>query len=456
MPKHVQVYTERFDQVLEMLVSKVGEAKWAEITRQMKNLYGINVPQKPMVQARWRAIDPKINREPFTQEEMVQHWHHCVRFKCHWDAIRDQYELIGQQRDKTYLSQRFSIYFTQKLSELNREIGKIASYNQQKIDTMRETTKKRVIEFNSRDPLSVQDQSAREIIVSCKSLVKVMTYLVDNSHLQTELMWAEVKKIISPAKFQKVLFNIFIMDTIVLISCNELKAIDDTSDLIDADDFRKGKYIKPTKIKFWKDALEHESSPEHTEEDEILTTSVRLSRMGPQTQFTKKDIEEIKESFIYKYCNTDQNKAFYNWYNEAKTQKNAFPSDLTVDVMELEGGKQLLNYDPTQPKRKYVRKQKAETKVQKQIEKFKRKKQKIQIEGEGKQRIKTKKGRIRLHKERFPGQDTIQFNQQLEEEEDVSSDDYQLMDAEQIYKINMRMNRQNDISQSENDSQSSD
>lgn len=71
------------------------------------------------------------------------------------------------------------------------------------------------------------------------------------------------------------------MDTIVLISCNELKAIDDTSDLIDADDFRKGKYIKPTKIKFWKDALEHESSPEHTEEDEILTTSVRLSRMGP-------------------------------------------------------------------------------------------------------------------------------------------------------------------------------
>ncbi|CAD8073841.1 unnamed protein product [Paramecium sonneborni] len=143
MPKHVQEYTERFDQVLEMLVQKVeGEAKWAEITRQMKNLYGINVPQKPMVQARWRAIDPKINREPFTSEEMVQHWHHCVRFKCHWDAIRDQYELIGQQRDKTYLSQRFSIYFTQKLSELNREIGKIASYNQQKIDTMRDTTKK--------------------------------------------------------------------------------------------------------------------------------------------------------------------------------------------------------------------------------------------------------------------------------------------------------------------------
>lgn len=41
----------------------------------------------------------------------------------------------------------------------------------------------------------------------------------------------------------------------MLISCNELKAIDDTSDLIDADDFRKSKYIKPTKIRFWKDAL---------------------------------------------------------------------------------------------------------------------------------------------------------------------------------------------------------
>ncbi|CAD8073843.1 unnamed protein product [Paramecium sonneborni] len=281
-----------------------------------------------------------------------------------------------------------------------------------------------------------------------------MTYLIDNSHLQAELMWIEVNKIISPAKFQKLLFNIFIMDTIVLISCNELKAIDDTSDLINADDFRKGKYIKPTKIRFWNNALEQESSPECTEEEEILTTAVRLSRMGPQTQFTKKDIEEIKESFIYKYCNTDQNKAFYNWYNEAKTQKNAFSSDLTIDLMELEGGRQLLNYDPTQPKRKYVKKQKSQNKVQKQIVKFQRKKRKILNQGEGKQKIKTKKGRIRIHKERFPGQDTVNFNQQLEQEE--SSNDYQLMDAEQIYKINQRMNAKNFQSQSQNASQDSD
>jgi hypothetical protein len=65
-----------------------------------------------------------------------------------------------------------------------------------------------------------------------------------------------------------------------------------------------------------------------------LTSKVKINRFAPSTQFTKKDIEEIKASFIYKYCNTDSNKRFYNWYNEAKVDKSAYPSDLTIDVTE--------------------------------------------------------------------------------------------------------------------------
>lgn len=57
-----------------------------------------------MVQARWRAIDPKINRDPFTAEEFVTHWHICLAHKCHWDAVKAEYEEMGQRRDKCYLS----------------------------------------------------------------------------------------------------------------------------------------------------------------------------------------------------------------------------------------------------------------------------------------------------------------------------------------------------------------
>ncbi|CAD8157635.1 unnamed protein product [Paramecium pentaurelia] len=96
MPKHNPIYTPRFDEVLTELVGTLGEAKWAEITRQMKTIYGLSIPHKPMVQARWRAIDPKINRQIFSAEETVTHWHICVKYKCHWDAVKAEYEAIGQ------------------------------------------------------------------------------------------------------------------------------------------------------------------------------------------------------------------------------------------------------------------------------------------------------------------------------------------------------------------------
>lgn len=83
-----------------------------------------------------------------------------------------------------------------------------------------------------------------------------MTKLIDNSNMETEEMWEEVKKTITPIKFQKILYNVFIMDTILQISCNALKAVDDNTDIINADDIRRGKFIKPTKIRYWKDAQE--------------------------------------------------------------------------------------------------------------------------------------------------------------------------------------------------------
>lgn len=56
------------------LVEYMGDNKWAEITRRMKTIFKFDIPRKAMVQARWRAIDPKINRDPFTAEDLAIHW----------------------------------------------------------------------------------------------------------------------------------------------------------------------------------------------------------------------------------------------------------------------------------------------------------------------------------------------------------------------------------------------
>jgi hypothetical protein len=37
--------------------------------------------------------------------------------------------------------------------------------------------------------------------MSCKSLIKVMTYMVDNNNLEGRELVEEIKKIISPEKF---------------------------------------------------------------------------------------------------------------------------------------------------------------------------------------------------------------------------------------------------------------
>jgi hypothetical protein len=50
---------------------------------------------------------------------------------------------------------------------------------------MRDTTKKRILEINKKDLSSAQDQSAKEIVLSCKTLIKLLTFAVDNYKMDT-------------------------------------------------------------------------------------------------------------------------------------------------------------------------------------------------------------------------------------------------------------------------------
>jgi len=57
-----------------------------------------------------------------------------------------------------------------------------------------------------------------------------------------------------------------------LIACNELKPSDETPDFIKMDERKKIKYKKPTKVKRWDEALLLSSSPENTEDEDVLRT----------------------------------------------------------------------------------------------------------------------------------------------------------------------------------------
>ncbi|CAD8055712.1 unnamed protein product [Paramecium primaurelia] len=441
MPKHNPIYTPRFDEVLTELVGTLGEAKWAEITRQMKTIYGLSIPHKPMVQARWRAIDPKINRQIFSAEETVTHWHICVKYKCHWDAVKAEYEAIGQIRDKCFLSQKFYAHFQFKLVDLNRMMGKMVAYNQPKIENMRDTTKKRILEINAREPQSVKDQSAREIIQSCQMLIKLLTYVVDNHKEDYKVITEELKKMITPEKFARVLQNIFIIDLIVLIACNELKPSDETPDFIKMDERKKIKYKKPTKVKRWDEALLLSSSPENTEDEDVLRTEQEINKVTGGTNFTKADIEEIKQSPIYCVCNTDQNQTFYDWYNEAKIQKATLKTDLLVDVMDImNNNKDKQKSEKTKPVQK-----RTALLAKKQMKLIEKKKNELMKQDKD-DKIKTVRGKIKIDKEVFPGCYTKFFDKEDEDDYEDSQDNpiYSAIDADQIYQIIMQQKQAQD------------
>jgi len=120
---------------------------------------------------------------------------------------------------------------------------------------LRDTTKKRVLELYDKDVNLVEDYSAKEIVLSCRSLIKVISFAVDNYKLDFKSMIDEVKKIVTPDKFQKVLQNLFMIDTIVLISCNEIRPIDDNTEMAEINEAKRKKYKKPTRVKRWDEAL---------------------------------------------------------------------------------------------------------------------------------------------------------------------------------------------------------
>jgi hypothetical protein len=66
---------------------------------------------------------------------------------------------------------------------------------------MRETTKKRVIEFNGKDIKSIEHQSIRDLVNGCKTIVKVMSFVIENYKLDNRLLIEEVKNIISVERF---------------------------------------------------------------------------------------------------------------------------------------------------------------------------------------------------------------------------------------------------------------
>ena len=167
---------------------------------------------------------------------------------------------------------------------------------------MRDTTKKRVLELYDKDPYCVEDYSAREIILSSRTLIKILTFAVDNYKLDFKQMIFEISKIVTPDKFQKVLQNLFMIDTIVLISCNEIRPIDENCEIYEK---RAKKYKKPTRVRRWDECLIQASSEEHTEDEDVLTAHVKINKMIPSTHLTRADIEEIKSSVLYSICNTD-------------------------------------------------------------------------------------------------------------------------------------------------------
>jgi hypothetical protein len=66
---------------------------------------------------------------------------------------------------------------------------------------MRETTKKRVIEFNGKDIKSIEHQSIKDLVNGCKTIVKVMSFVIENYKLDNRLLIEEVKNIISVERF---------------------------------------------------------------------------------------------------------------------------------------------------------------------------------------------------------------------------------------------------------------
>lgn len=282
----------------------------------------------------------------------------------------------------------------------------------------------------------MQDFAAKEIVLSCRTLIKVLTYAVDNYKLDFKSMIDEIKKIITADKFQKVLQNLFMVDTIVLISCNEIRPVDEDPELQELEESKRSRYKKPTKVRSWEDALPEPSSPEHSEEEDVLTAGMKINKMMPSSHLTKADIDEIKQSYLYSICNTDQNQVFYDWYNEAKIEKTNGKMDLVIDYEDLKREQELLNGNANKEKKKML--EKTVRKQMKMIEKKKDQIMKNSLKNE-EEKIKTVRGKIKLDKELFPGCYTKFFNK---ESEDESGDQLNVIDVEQIYNINM-MNMMN-------------
>ncbi|CAD8156594.1 unnamed protein product [Paramecium pentaurelia] len=206
------------------------------------------------------------------------------------------------------------------------------------------------------------------------------------------------------------------------------------------DERKKIKYKKPTKVKRWDEALLLSSSPENTEDEDVLRTEQEINKVTGGTNFTKADMEEIKQSPIYCVCNTDQNQTFYDWYNEAKIQKATLKTDLLVDVMDVMNNTDKQKSEKSKP----VQKRTAQL-AKKQMKLIEKKKNELMKQDKD-DKIKTVRGKIKIDKEVFPGCYTKFFDKEDEDDYEDSQDNpiYSAIDADQIYQIIMQQKQAQD------------
>lgn len=53
---------------------------------------------------------------------------------------------------------------------------------------LRDTTKKRILELNNRSIDNIDDEQTKEVVMSCKMAIKVLSFAVENHSLKNDVM----------------------------------------------------------------------------------------------------------------------------------------------------------------------------------------------------------------------------------------------------------------------------
>lgn len=79
-------WTKEEDKALIELVKIYGPHKWADISRAIKQVYGIDRNPR-MVQHRWPSLDPTANRKEYRQDELLKAWELYKLHENNWQFL---------------------------------------------------------------------------------------------------------------------------------------------------------------------------------------------------------------------------------------------------------------------------------------------------------------------------------------------------------------------------------